>query len=77
MKLHFAQMLGRDNFTNDGRRRNLDYSQDSVKLSDIKNLKDAEIIAYPKKFSYKDFLPNSLIKRQKMREMVKKSSISF
>lgn len=63
MKLHFAQMLGRDNITKDGRRQILDYSQDSVKLIDIKNLQDAEILAYPKKFSHEDFLPNSLIKR--------------
>lgn len=43
MKLQFAQMLGRDNITSEGKRKDLDFSQDSIKLLDIKKLKDTDI----------------------------------
>ena len=75
MKLRFASMLGRENLTNEGRRQDLDFTQDSVKLLDSKNIKESDL--HPKKFTHKDFLPNSLLKRQKMREFLLKSQSAF
>lgn len=60
-------MLGRDDLTRED-------SDDGITYSDLKSMEEIDSALYPKKFTYHDFLPNSLLKRKQMRRL--RSSIT-
>ena len=73
--ISFKHILGRDNLKVDGRRGDLDATSNSIKVEDIREMSmngwETSCFKRPENLTFQDFLPNSILKRKKMRKMLK------